>query len=130
MMYKAKIHYERDLQATIAVDEPSINIALESVFAWGNTSQPTGCRSLSVGDVVELRHDDPLMVLRESIGSGIESRYFLCCSAGWQEMTHHDAWDFMQDPFLVRHASKKAKMCIDGVAALAPNGVVPEQLHP
>jgi hypothetical protein len=129
MKYVITAHMEHDLQRRTIADEPTIAAALEYAFYWGNTAWPAHFRSLSVGDVVEVSVDDPLDALKNHASNGrTESRFFLCCSAGWKEITRTKFEDFISAYFPDRMWRKECKQFINGVEFLAhptEDGVVP-----
>ena len=129
MKYTVTAHLEHDLQRRTIADEPTIEAALEYAFHWGNTAWPSHFRPLSVGDVVEVSIDDPLVALKRRANiEHTESRFFLCCSAGWKEMTRFQFEDFISHAFFDRMRFDECRKCIKGVEFLAhttEDGVVP-----
>lgn len=99
MKYSVTIHLEHDKAIQTQMDGVGITHTLEQVFEWGNIYQPQNCRSLSVGDVVELSIHDPLATLVRFNAWGGCSRFFLCCSVGWREMTREEFKDFIARDF-------------------------------
>lgn len=128
MKYKAILHYEHDIRQSTTVEAENISLALEAVFDWDNFRENSSIRSMSAGDLAEIHLDDPLASLQSSVGSS-RPRYFLCCAAGWQEISSSEFKEFISIPFIERWRHKRTRECVRGVRALYPRyerGVTPE----
>lgn len=99
MKYDVSMHFEQNVSVHIQVHGDSVSHALELTFKRGNLFKPQHLRTFCVGDVVELKLSDPIANIVHFDDWNDDSRFFICCTCGWHEISRADFDKFITRSF-------------------------------